>query len=121
MKPKLALALLTTLCIAPISATVAFLLAKLGNRVDKDGGRSPRLLDCLVSLLDAAQVAAQEPRVLIELKAFEGQQVQEDEQVAQIEDSQPRFKGQAARAELNAAMEKAKNDVDIRYATAASD
>jgi multidrug resistance efflux pump len=120
MKAKLALAILATLCVAAFSAPASLLLAQ-GKRGDKGGGSSPRLVDCLVSLINEAQVAAQEPGVLIELKAFEGQQVQEDEQVAQIEDSQPRFKGQAARAELNAAKEKAANDVDIRYAKAASD
>jgi len=122
MKAKLALALLATLCIAAFWAPASFLLAQNeGNRNGNGGFSSPRLVNCLVSLIDEAQVPGQEPGVLIELKAVEGQQVKEGEQVGQIDDSQPRLQGQAARAELNVATEKAANDVDIRYATKASE
>jgi multidrug efflux pump subunit AcrA (membrane-fusion protein) len=54
------------------------------------------------------------------LGVVEGNEVKAGDNVAQIEDSQPRMQRKAAQAELNAALEKAKSDVDERYAFKAS-
>jgi multidrug efflux pump subunit AcrA (membrane-fusion protein) len=81
----------------------------------------PRLTRCLVSCIREAQVAAQEAGVLVELPAIEGQQVEAGEQLGKIDDSQPLMQGKAAMAELRAAEEKAKSDVDERYAKKASE
>ena len=81
----------------------------------------PRLTRCLVSCIEEAQVPAQEAGVLVDLAVIEGQQVQAGEQLGKIDDSQPLMQGKAAMAELRAAEEKAKSDVDERYARKASE
>ncbi len=80
----------------------------------------PRLSNSFVLLKDEAKVAAQEPGLLVELGVVEGSLVKGGAIVGQIEDSQPRMQRKAAMAELKAAEEKAKSDVDERYAHKAS-
>jgi multidrug efflux pump subunit AcrA (membrane-fusion protein) len=81
----------------------------------------PRLSNSFVLLKDEAKVPAQEPGVLVELAVVEGSQVKSGDVVGQIEDSQPRMQRKAAQAELKAAEEKAKSNVDERYAKKASE
>lgn len=76
--------------------------------------------NCLISLIEEAQVPAQEAGVLLELKAREGQQVAAGELVAQIDDAKTQMEFRVADAKRRKAEEEARNDVNIRYTTAAS-
>jgi multidrug efflux pump subunit AcrA (membrane-fusion protein) len=74
-----------------------------------------------VALIHEAQVAGQEPGVLIELNVVEGQRVKAGDVLAIIDDRQPKLQGKIAEQEYAAALEKAENDVDVRYAKKATE
>ncbi len=75
---------------------------------------------CLVSLIEEAQVPAQEPGVLTELHFREGQAAKAGAILGKIDDIQPQMARNIASFEHQAASEKATNDIDIRYAAAAA-
>ncbi len=78
------------------------------------------LSHCLVSLIEEAQVPAQEAGVILKMNAREGQSVKKDELLAQMDDAIPQSERRKAIAEQKSAKEKAESDVDVRYAKAAS-
>lgn len=73
-----------------------------------------------VALMHEAQVPGQEPGVLVELNVVEGQQVKAGDLLGKIDAEQPRMQGLIAWEEHKAALEKAANDVDVRYAEKAT-
>lgn len=75
---------------------------------------------CSVALIDEAQVPAQEAGVIREILVREGDQVQEGDLVAQIDDTRAHMQKRVAELELSVAHEKAEIDVDIRFAEAAA-
>lgn len=77
--------------------------------------------NCLVTLIDEAEVPAQEEGSLLEIMVREGQQVTKDEVLAQIDDRKVRMAENVARYELEAAKAEAGNNVNVRYAQAAAD
>ncbi len=81
---------------------------------------NPTLSHCLVSLIQEAQIPAQEQGVIMNLKVREGQVVAKGEVITLIDDAIPQAERRKALAEEKAAQEKASSDVDIRYAVAAS-
>jgi len=76
--------------------------------------------DCLVTLIEEAQVPAQEAGVLTEVAVKEGDQVAEGGLLARIDDTQAQMQLKAARFKLDVAKEEASNDVNIRYAQAST-
>ncbi len=120
MKTKLALSL-----VAAVLGTVA--LAQQPMRLAKSSGSSSvpagvaLVPGCMVSLINEAQVPGQEAGVLVEFNAVEGQRVKSGEVLGKIDDTQPYMQGLIATAEHKAALEKAANDVDVRYADKASE
>jgi macrolide-specific efflux system membrane fusion protein len=80
-----------------------------------------RIRDCLLKASAEVQLPAQEAGVLVELKAFEGQEVQLDQFLGRIDDSQPRLQKKAAEAERAVTIEKGKSTVNDRYSSKASD
>jgi len=82
---------------------------------------SQMIPDCLVTLIDEAEVPAQEQGVLLDLKVAEGQAVAKDDLLAQVDDVQVRMAESIARYELEAAEAEAGNDVNVRFAQAAAD
>lgn len=80
----------------------------------------PILKNCLISVTQEVKVPAQEPGVLVELLAREGQQVNEGDLLGRIDDSHAQIEKRQALAEQEAALEEASNDVNVRYAKAAS-
>jgi len=76
------------------------------------------LPNCLVSLIDEAQVPAQEAGVLTNIKAREGQPVEAGELLAQIDDTKSKMEQRVAMSKLAVAKEKAQDDINVRYATA---
>ncbi len=81
----------------------------------------PLLPNCLVSVTEEADVAAQEPGVVVSIKVHEGQRVAKGDLLAQIDDAQSQLDKRKAQAEKESAAEQADNDIDVRYATAAAD
>ena len=58
-----------------------------------------RIRDCLLKASAEVQLPAQEAGVLVELTAFEGQEVKLDQLLGRIDDAQPRLQKKAAEAE----------------------
>ncbi len=75
---------------------------------------------CLVSLIDEAQVPAEESGVLLELAVREGAQVKAGDILARIDDLRAKMQLNVAKFRLEVAKEEAGNDVNIRYAVAAA-
>lgn len=80
-----------------------------------------RIRDCLLKASAEVQLPAQEAGVLVELQAFEGQEVKLNQPLGRIDDSQPRLQKKAAEAERAVTAEKGKSTVSERYAQKASD
>ncbi len=79
------------------------------------------LSQCLVSLIQEVQVPAQVAGVLVEVAVQEGMAVSTGQLLARIDDTQPMSDQQIAALKLQAAQEKAKNDISVRYAQAAAE
>jgi macrolide-specific efflux system membrane fusion protein len=71
---------------------------------------------CLVTLIQEAQVPAREPGELTSIEVGEGSLVKADQLVAQIADDKPQKQKNLALLELKVAQEQSKNDVDTRFA-----
>jgi macrolide-specific efflux system membrane fusion protein len=74
---------------------------------------------CLVSLIDDVQVPALEAGALASVAVVEGQYVAEGQLLAQLDDRQPRLDKLAAELQRDAALTKAQDDIEVRYADAA--
>ena len=74
---------------------------------------------CLVSLIDDVQVPAREAGALASIAVVEGQYVSEGQLLAQLDDRQPRLDKLAAELQRDAALAKAQDDIEVRYADAA--
>ena len=74
---------------------------------------------CLVSLIEDVQVPAREAGALTSVAVAEGQYVTQGQLLAQIDDQQPRLDKMAAELQRDAALAKAQDDIEVRYAEAA--
>jgi multidrug efflux pump subunit AcrA (membrane-fusion protein) len=81
--------------------------------------RVVELTHCLVSLIEDVQVPAREAGALMNVAVVEGQYVNAGQLLAQINDQQPRLDKLAAELERDAALAKAQDDIEVRYAEAA--
>src|SRR3954471_23449503 len=81
--------------------------------------REMQLTHCLVSLIEDVQVPAREAGALISVNVTEGQHVTPGQLLAQIDDQQPKLDKLAAELERDAALAKAQDDIEVRYAEAA--
>src|SRR5262245_6778923 len=81
--------------------------------------RDVQLTHCLVSLIEDVQVPAREAGALVSVGVVEGQYVTQGQLLAQINDQQPRLDKLAAELERDAALAKAQDDIEVRYAEAA--
>ena len=79
-----------------------------------------RLEHCMVSLMDEAQVPAEEAGVLLTLHAELGQQVKEGDLLAQIDDTRAKLQKDVAISGLKVAQKKAANTTSIDYSVSAS-
>jgi multidrug efflux pump subunit AcrA (membrane-fusion protein) len=79
-----------------------------------------RITHCLISLIEDVQVPAQESGVLVSLEAREGMQVEVGTMLARINDNKPQLQKEIALAEHHVSQVKANDDVNIRYAKAAT-
>lgn len=78
------------------------------------------LPNCLVSLIDEAEVPAEEEGVLHELSVREGSQVARGQTLGRVGDRAAQCQKQLAESAYRGAKEKSENDIDVRYATAAA-
>lgn len=78
-----------------------------------------RLTHCLVSLIDDVTVSSEEAGLIVSVEVREGKGVEQGSLLAKVNDSHARLQRDIAAAELQVATQKAKNDVNIRYAQAA--
>jgi macrolide-specific efflux system membrane fusion protein len=81
--------------------------------------REVQLTHCLVSLIEDVQVPAREAGALVSVNVTEGQHVTPGQLLAQIDDQQPKLDKLAAELERDAALAKAQDDIEVRYAEAA--
>jgi multidrug resistance efflux pump len=81
--------------------------------------REVKLSHCLVSLIEDVQVPAKEAGPLVNVAVAEGQYVTAGQLLAQIDDQQPQLDKLAAELERDAALAKAQDDIEVRYAEAA--
>ena len=81
--------------------------------------RQAQLANCLVSLIEDIQVPAREAGALTAVAVTEGQFVTAGQLLIQIDDRQPRLDKLAAELERDAALAKALDDIEVRYAEAA--
>jgi multidrug resistance efflux pump len=86
-----------------------------------DAPPAVRVPRCLVSLMEEAQVPAQEAGVLLVANAREGQQVSAGDLLGQIDSAQADIDQRVAGLQVSVAQEKAGNDINLRYARAAAD
>src|ERR1051325_1226599 len=91
---------------------VALTCALLAGRPGAAADDAPTLSHCMVSLIDEAEVPAQEAGVIVGIKVKPGQVVKKGDLVATIDDAIPRAEKRKATADHNAAKEKAESDVD---------
>jgi macrolide-specific efflux system membrane fusion protein len=77
--------------------------------------------NCLITLIDEAEVPAQEEGTILEIAVREGQQVTKGDLLAQIDDEKVRMAENVARYELEAAKAESGNDVNVRYARSAAE
>lgn len=109
---------------AAVVLSAAILSPAAGQqRRELPAARSPveTVHNCLVTLIDEAEVPAQEEGSLLDILVHEGQQVAKEEVLAQIDDRKVRMAENVARYELEAAKAEAENNVNVRYAQAAAD
>ncbi len=85
-----------------------------GAAGDDDG--AVRAESVLITLIDQAEVPAQEPGVLAEVAVREGQIVAEGDLLAQVEDSVANITKRRAKIELDIARKEETNDIQLRYA-----
>jgi multidrug efflux pump subunit AcrA (membrane-fusion protein) len=78
----------------------------------------PVLERCLVSLIEEAKVPAREAGVLVELPLREGDTLAKGDEIARIDDDQPRMEKRRAQAEHDQAVAKSESDVDVRFSVA---
>ena len=81
--------------------------------------REVKLSHCLVSLIEDVQVPAREAGPLMNVGVAEGQYVKAGQLLAQIDDQQPQVDKMAAELQRDAALAKAQDDIEVRYAEAA--
>jgi multidrug efflux pump subunit AcrA (membrane-fusion protein) len=77
------------------------------------------LPDCLLELSDEAEIPAQEPGALAEIRVREGQPVSKGDFLARIDDRIPQLQQRVAGFKLDVAKRQALDDIDHRFATAA--
>jgi len=102
------------------SLALAGVAQEKGAREKTPASSSPRITSCVVSLIDESHVPAQEAGVLTEIIAREGRQVETGAVLAQVNNDQMKMKKKVAEAELEVAKVKAADDINVRYADAAS-
>jgi multidrug efflux pump subunit AcrA (membrane-fusion protein) len=83
-------------------------------------GGDPIVSGCLVKFQDDVKLPSKEAGVLVELGVKEGAQVQAEEIIVRVDDSEPQMQKKIADYALRAAIKRAKDDIEVRYQKAAA-
>jgi len=105
--------------IAPASTSQP--LGSIATAQSSPDGRQIQLTHCLVSLIEDIQAPALEAGALTAVEVTEGQFVSARQLIARVDDRQPALQKVAAQLERDAAVAKAQDDIEVRYAKAALD
>lgn len=102
------------------SRVVALAVAALGGLAGPAAAAEgePVIERCLVSLIEEAKIPAREAGVLVELPLREGESLSKGDEIARIDDDQPRMEKRRAQAEHDQAVAKSESDVDVRFSVA---
>ena len=104
-----------------VSIIAILTLIALGPLAAASAAAAPVVVsDCLVSLIEEAQVPAQESGELMAVPARDGQQVSAGEVLARIDDKLSKLELDVRRTELEVAKKRAEDTVSIDYAKAAA-
>ncbi|MCE9546682.1 MAG: HlyD family efflux transporter periplasmic adaptor subunit [Planctomycetia bacterium] len=95
------------------------LVASLPPRAPSESARAV-IGTCLISLIEEAEVPAQEQGVLSDLLVREGSMVRKNQVLGRISDRVPRLQKQMAEGEYQTSKAKSENDINVRYAVAAA-
>lgn len=87
---------------------------------DSSPGADPVLTGCLIKLQDDVKLPAKEAGVLVHLGVKEGDRVRAEEEIALVDDGEAKMQKKIARYALDAAIKRAKDDIEIRYQKAAA-
>jgi macrolide-specific efflux system membrane fusion protein len=107
--------------VAILTLSATFLI--VGPRAEVESGSmlgTETISSCLVTLIHEVDVPAEEPGVLVDVLAEEGQSVQEGDQLVQIDDTQVQTLKEVAEYKRDAAKAEWENDVNVRHAKAAA-
>lgn len=107
--------------VAPASTSQPVILNPPSQLQQSSSGRQVLISHCLVSLIEDIQAPALEAGALTAIEVSEGQHVTAGQPIARIDDRQPALQKVAAQLELDAAVAKAQDDIEVRYAKAALD
>jgi multidrug resistance efflux pump len=103
-----------------VSLVVACAVGQRGVEQPLPTAKEAHMPHCQVSLIDEAMIPAEVAGVLVSLDVRAGEPVRKGQILARVDDEEARVSREAAAAELKAAEEASKNDVEIRYARAAA-
>jgi len=103
-----------------VLSTVLSAAAPQARATTTVAGDTVAVPSCLVTLIEDIEVPAQEGGVLTEIKVSEGDEVSDEQLLAQIDDTQATSLWKVADAKLKAAEKEAGNDISVRYAEKAS-
>jgi multidrug resistance efflux pump len=112
-----------------IQATTFSLLAAVAvggpiARLDRSASGLPgaaNIPHCLVSLIEDVDVPAEESGRLVAVQVRDGEMVRRDALLAQIDDRQPQLDKFAAEMNRDAALARASDDIEVKYAEASFD
>jgi macrolide-specific efflux system membrane fusion protein len=111
---------LATAVLALVVTPALCFSATTDTGVARGAGGGGALNNCLVSLIEEAEVPAQEEGVLYELVVREGSQVTKGQVLGRINDRAAQLKKHMMESAYRAAKEKSENDINVRYSTAAA-
>ena len=93
----------------------------IGAEQNSPRATGPVINHCLVAVAEEAQVPGKEAGVLMALEAKEGLEVKAGTSLGHIDDTEPTVQKKVKQAEHDGAKETADNDINVRYARAATD
>lgn len=115
-----ALSILIVGCVAPVIAQGP-LPGLPANETTVTASGDPKISNCTVDLVDTIELPAPEAGVLVFQGVKEGAGVKSEDVIAKIDVSMQEMEKKIAIYEYNAAVKRAKDDIEIRYSRKASD
>lgn len=116
------IALLTTLCCAPLSAQQAeWELPPEPGVAERGVSGNPLIKNCQVNIVDSVELPATEAGVLIFQGMKEGAAVKAEDVIARIDSQMQEMEKRIAIYEYNAAVKRANDNIEIKYSKKAAE